>query len=99
MRIPPGTVGLVARAGRYQGVREAGVHWVHPVRRADPRRHDPRARVRRAGRGGPLEDGVDVNVDLVLTLGIGDLVKLVYSITSRDIDQFAHARPRTRSAR
>ena len=36
-------------------------------------------------------DGVNVNVDLVLTLGIGDPVKLVYSITSGDLDEFIHA--------
>ena len=91
MRIPPGTVGLVARAGRHQGVREAGVNRVNPflalthvVTTRELAFDVPVAAVRSA-------DGVNVNVDLVLTLGIGDPVKLVYSITTRDIDQFIHA--------
>ena len=91
MRIPPGTVGLVARAGRHQGVREAGVNRVSPflalthvVTTRELAFDVPVAAVRSS-------DGVNVNVDLVLTLGIGDPVKLVYSITTRDIDQFVHA--------
>ena len=91
MRIPPGTVGLVARAGRHQGVREAGVNRVNPflalthvVTTRELAFDVPVAAVRSS-------DGVNVNVDLVLTLGIGDPVKLVYSITTRDIDQFIHA--------
>lgn len=91
MRIPPGTVGLVARAGRHQGVREAGVNRVSPflalthvVTTRELAFDVPVAAVRSS-------DGVNVNVDLVLTLGIGDPVKLVYSITTRDIDQFIHA--------
>ena len=83
MRIPPGTVGLVARAGRHQAVLEAGDPPRQPVPRADPHRHHARAGVRRPGRGGQVGDGVNVNVDLVLTLGIADPVKLAYSITTR----------------
>ena len=36
-------------------------------------------------------DGVSVNVDLLLTLGIADPVKFAYSITTGDPDQFIHA--------
>ena len=36
-------------------------------------------------------DGVNVNVDLVLTLGIEDPVKFAYTITTGDLDEFIHA--------
>src|SRR5262249_50149767 len=36
-------------------------------------------------------DGVNVNVDLVLTLGIDDPVKFAYQITVGDLDEFIHA--------
>ena len=36
-------------------------------------------------------DGVNVNVDLVLTLGIDDPVKFAYTITTGDLDEFIHA--------
>ena len=64
MRIPPGTVGLVARAGRHQGVREAGVNRVNPflalthvVTTRELAFDVPVAAVRSS-------DGVNVNVDL-----------------------------------
>ena len=45
-------------------------------------------------------DGVNVNVDLVLTLGIEDPVKFAYTITTGDLDQFIHAdHPGRRRAR
>ena len=48
MRIPPGTVGLTARANRFDSVRKPGVHRVNPVLALTHVDHDPRARVRRA---------------------------------------------------
>jgi regulator of protease activity HflC (stomatin/prohibitin superfamily) len=91
MRIPPGTVGLVARAGRHQAVLDAGIRRVNPalslthvVTTRELAFDVPVAAVRSS-------DGVNVNVDLVLTLGIADPVKLVYSITTGDLDQFIHA--------
>jgi regulator of protease activity HflC (stomatin/prohibitin superfamily) len=91
MRIPPGTVGLVARAGRHQAVLDAGIRRVNPalslthvVTTRELAFDVPVAAVRSS-------DGVNVNVDLVLTLGISDPVKLAYSITTRDLDQFIHA--------
>jgi regulator of protease activity HflC (stomatin/prohibitin superfamily) len=91
MRIPPGTVGLVAQAGRHHAVLNAGVRWVRPtlalthvVTTRELAFDVPVAAVRSA-------DGVNVNVDLVLTLGIDDPVKFAYQITSGDLDEFIHA--------
>ena len=77
MRIPPGTVGLSPGAAVTQGVQQAGVHRVNPflalthvVTTRELAFDVPVAAVRSS-------DGVNVNVDLVLTLGIGDPVKLV----------------------
>jgi regulator of protease activity HflC (stomatin/prohibitin superfamily) len=91
MRIPPGTVGLTARSSRFDSVREAGVHRVNPfvalthvVTTRELAFDVPVAAVRSS-------DGVNVNVDLVLTLGIEDPVKFAYTITTSDLDQFIHA--------
>ncbi len=91
MRIPPGTVGLTARSNRFDSVREPGVHRVNPflalthlVTTRELAFDVPVAAVRSA-------DGVNVNVDLVLTLGIEDPVKFAYTITTNDLDQFIHA--------
>jgi regulator of protease activity HflC (stomatin/prohibitin superfamily) len=91
MRIPPGTVGLTARASRFDSVREAGSHFVNPflalthvVTTRELAFDVPVAAVRSS-------DGVNVNVDLVLTLGIEDPVKFAYTITTNDLDQFIHA--------
>jgi regulator of protease activity HflC (stomatin/prohibitin superfamily) len=91
LRIPPGSVGLVARGGRHKAVLQPGVHTVNPslaLTHLVTTRHIafdvPVSEVRSA-------DGVGVNVDLLLTLGVGDPVKLVYSITTGDLDQFIHA--------
>jgi regulator of protease activity HflC (stomatin/prohibitin superfamily) len=91
MRIPPGTVGLVARGGRHQAVLDAGVRRVSPlvalthvITTRELAFDVPIAAVRSA-------DGVNVNVDIVLTLGIEDPVKFAYSITTGDLDEFIHA--------
>ena len=91
MRIPPGSVGLVAKSGRHSAVLENGIHRVNPllalthlVTTRELAFDVPVAAVRSI-------DGVNVNVDLVLTLGIGDPVKLAYSITTSDLDEFIHA--------
>ena len=91
MRIPPGTVGLTARANRFDSVRQPGVHRVNPVlalthviTTRELAFDVPVAAVRSA-------DGVTVNVDLVLTLGIEDPVKFAYTITTGDLDEFIHA--------
>ncbi len=91
MRIPPGTVGLVAKGGRHSAVLDAGVRRVNPllalthvVTTRELAFDVPVAAVRSV-------DGINVNVDLVLTLGIGDPVKLAYSITTSDLDEFIHA--------
>ena len=91
MRIPPGSVGLVAKGGRHSAVLENGIHRVSPilalthiVTTRELAFDVPVAAVRSI-------DGVNVNVDLVLTLGIGDPVKLAYSITTSDLDEFIHA--------
>ncbi len=91
MRIPPGTVGLTARANRFDSVRQPGVHRVNPVlalthviTTRELAFDVPVAAVRSA-------DGVNVNVDLVLTLGIEDPVKFAYTITTGDLDEFIHA--------
>ena len=91
MRIPPGTVGLTARANRFDSVRQPGVHRVNPVlalthviTTRELAFDVPVAAVRSS-------DGVNVNVDLVLTLGIEDPVKFAYTITTGDLDEFIHA--------
>jgi regulator of protease activity HflC (stomatin/prohibitin superfamily) len=91
MRVPPGTVGLVARSMRHEAVLPAGVHRVNPflalthvVTTRELAFDVPVAAVRSS-------DGVNVNVDLVLTLGIEDPVKVAYSITTSDLDEFIHA--------
>lgn len=91
MRIPPGSVGLVARGGRQSAVLENGIHRVSPflalthvVTTRELAFDVPVAAVRSS-------DGVNIHVDLVLTLGIGDPVKMAYSITTSDLDAFIHA--------
>ena len=91
MRIPPGTVGLTARSNRFDSVRQPGVHWVNPflalthvITTREFAFDVPVAAVRSS-------DGVNVNVDLVLTLGIEDPVKFAYTITTGDLDEFIHA--------
>ena len=91
MRIPPGTVGLTARSNRFDSVRQPGVHWVNPflalthvITTRELAFDVPVAAVRSS-------DGVNVNVDLVLTLGIEDPVKFAYTITTGDLDEFIHA--------
>jgi regulator of protease activity HflC (stomatin/prohibitin superfamily) len=91
MRIPPGTVGLTARSSRFDSVRPSGVHRVNPflalthvVTTRELAFDVPVAAVRSG-------DGVNVNVDLVLTLGIEDPQKFAYSITTGDLDEFIHA--------
>lgn len=91
LRIPPGSVGLVASGGRHKAVLQPGVHTVNPmlalthlVTTRELAFDVPVSAVRSV-------DGVGVNVDLLLTLGVGDPVKLVYSITTGDLDQFIHA--------
>ena len=91
MRIPPGTVGLTARSNKFDSVRQPGVHWVNPflalthvITTRELAFDVPVAAVRSS-------DGVNVNVDLVLTLGIEDPVKFAYTITTGDLDEFIHA--------
>jgi regulator of protease activity HflC (stomatin/prohibitin superfamily) len=91
MRIPPGTVGLTARSSRFDSVRPAGMHRVSPflalthvITTRELAFDVPVAAVRSS-------DGVNVNVDLVLTLGIEDHAKFVYTITTSDLDEFIHA--------
>ena len=91
MRIPPGTVGLTARSNKFDSVRQPGVHWVNPflalthvITTREIAFDVPVAAVRSS-------DGVNVNVDLVLTLGIEDPVKFAYTITTGDLDEFIHA--------
>jgi regulator of protease activity HflC (stomatin/prohibitin superfamily) len=91
MRIPPGTVGLTARASRFDSVREAGSHFVNPflalthiVTTRELAFDVPVAAVRSS-------EGINVNVDLVLTLGIEDPAKFAYTITTNDLDEFIHA--------
>ena len=91
MRIPPGTVGLTARSNKFDSVRQPGVHWVNPflalthvITTRELAFDVPVAAVRSS-------DGVNVNVDIVLTLGIEDPVKFAYAITTGDLDEFIHA--------
>lgn len=91
IRIPPGTVGLVMRAGRHERVLDNGVHRVNPtlvlthvVSTRELAFDVPVNEVR-------SKDGVGVSVDLMLTLQVTDATKFAYSITTGDLDQLVHA--------
>jgi regulator of protease activity HflC (stomatin/prohibitin superfamily) len=91
MRIPPGSVGLVARAARPIATLEAGVHRVNPalvlthvVTTRELAFDVPVSEARSA-------EGVNIGVDLLLTLHLEDQMRMVYSITTGDLDQLIHA--------
>ena len=91
LRIPPGTVGLVMRAGRHQRVLTDGVHRVNPalvlthvVTTREIAFDVPVSEVRSA-------DGVGVMVDLLLTLRIEDAARFAYNITTSDLDELVQA--------
>ena len=91
LRIPPGTVGLVMRAGRHDRILENGIHRVppnlvltHVVSTREFAFDVPVNEVR-------SKDGVGVSVDLMLTLQITEAAKFAYAITSGDLDQLVHA--------
>ena len=91
LRVPTGSVGLVTKGGRHERVIGEGVRRVSPVlalshivTTRELAFDVPVSEVRSS-------DGIAVTVDLLLTLGIKDPVKLVYSITTSDLDQLVHA--------
>jgi regulator of protease activity HflC (stomatin/prohibitin superfamily) len=91
IRVPPGAVGLVVKAGKHDGVLTPGNRRVNPmvalshlVTTREIAFDVPVNEVRSA-------DGVGVAVDLLLTLRISDPVKFAYSITPGDADQFVQA--------
>ena len=91
LRIPPGTVGLVVRAGRHDRVLSDGIHRVNPtlalthvITTRELAFDVPVSEVR-------SKDGVGVSVDLMLTLQVENPVKFAYSITTGDLDQLVHA--------
>ena len=91
LRVPPGAVGLVVKAGRVSDTLDPGIHLVRPnvalthlVTTREIAFDVPVSEVRSA-------DGIAVTVDLLLTLGITDPLKLAYTITSSDLDQLVHA--------
>jgi regulator of protease activity HflC (stomatin/prohibitin superfamily) len=91
IRVPPGTVGLVMRSGRHDRVLQNGIHPVKPVlvltHIVTTRKiafDVPVSEVRSA-------DGVAITVELLLTIGITDPAKLVYAMTTSDLDQLAQA--------
>jgi len=91
IRVPPGTVGLVVKAGRHDRVLDAGVRRVSPfvalshlVTTREIAFDVPVSEVRSA-------DGVGVAVDVLLTLRIADPVKFAYAITPGDADQLVQA--------
>lgn len=91
IRVPPGSVGLMVRAGRHDRVLEAGNHWVlpffalsHLVTGREFAFDVPVNESRSA-------DGVGVAVDVLLTLKISDPVRFAYAITPGDADQFIQA--------
>ena len=90
IRIPPGSVGLVVKAGHHDHVLTDGIHRVSPVlalthvvTTREIAFDVPVSEVRSS-------DGVGVNVDALLTLRIADPVKFAYSITTGDLDQLLH---------
>ena len=91
LRVPAGSVGLVAEGGRHRRTFPDGSHRVRPnvvlthiVTTRELGFDVPVAEVRSV-------DGVGVTVDLLLTLGITDHAKMVYNITTGDLDQLIHA--------
>ena len=91
MTIPPASVGILVKGGRFHAVLGEGVRWVRPVvalshvvTTRELAFDVPIAEVR-------SKDGVGVTVDVLLTLRIADPRKFVYSITTGDLDQLAHA--------
>lgn len=91
LRIPAGSVGLVMRGGKHRATLANGVHRVSPnlilshiVTTREIGFDVPVTQVVSA-------DGVGVTVDVLLTLGISDHAKLVYNITTGDLDQLLHA--------
>lgn len=91
IRVPSGSVALVMKAGRYDRTLTEGSHTVNPLLAMthvvttrefvfDVPVHDTRA-----------ADGVNVSVDILVTLQITDPVKFVYSITTGDADQLVRA--------
>ena len=94
IRVPAGSVGLVLRGGTYRATLTNGVHRVSPnvllshiVTTRELGFDVPVTEVLSA-------DGVGVVVDVLLTLGIEDHAKLVYNITTGDLDQLLHAASR-----
>ena len=91
LRVPAGSVGLVMRGGQHRATLANGVHRVSP---AVVLSHV--VTTREIGFDVPVaqvvsSDGVGVTVDILLTLGIEDHAKLVYNITTGDLDQLLHA--------
>ena len=91
IRVPAGSVGLVMRAGKHRTTLPNGNHRVTPnvalshiVTTRELGFDVPVAQVTSA-------DGVGITVDVLLTLGIEDHAKLVYNITTGDLDQLLHA--------
>ena len=91
LRVPPGTVGLVMRAGRHDRVLGDGIHRVNPtlvlthvVTTREFAFDVPVSEVR-------SKDGVGVSVDAMLTLQVEDAARFAYSITTSDLDQLVHA--------
>jgi regulator of protease activity HflC (stomatin/prohibitin superfamily) len=91
LRIPAGSVGLVMRAGKHRQTLPNGIHRVMPnlvlshiVTTRELGFDVPVTQVVSA-------DGVGITVDVLLTLGIADHAKLVYNITTGDLDQLTHA--------
>ena len=91
IRVPAGSVALVMKAGRYERTLTEGSHTVNPMLAMthvvttrefvfDVPVHDTRA-----------ADGVNVSVDILVTLQITDPLKFVYSITTGDADQLVRA--------
>lgn len=91
LRVPAGSVGLVMRGGKHRATLPNGFHRVPPNVLLT---HV--VTTREIGFDVPVQqvlsaDGVGVTVDVLLTLGIEDHAKLVYNITTGDLDQLLHA--------
>jgi regulator of protease activity HflC (stomatin/prohibitin superfamily) len=91
IRVPAGSVGLVMRGGQHRATLPNGMHRVPPnvslshiVTTRELGFDVPVTQV-------PSADGVGITVDVLLTLGIADHAKLVYNITTGDLDQLLHA--------
>jgi regulator of protease activity HflC (stomatin/prohibitin superfamily) len=91
IRVPAGSVGLIMRGGKHRATLPNGVHRVPPnvvlshiVTTRELGFDVPVTQVVSA-------DGVGITVDVLLTLGIEDHAKLVYNITTGDLDQLLHA--------